>query len=707
MKDLHRCNISQTCRTLHNFTSTLYSAFDFPLSPNKITSLAQKRQSIVTADNFQSVPTILVRSGVYNIAIGFSNGDDYSAIFFNKKCIVRVVKVKHPKSSSSKSTVQIECLYSILVQRILFTCFRFKDRILQIESPKGKDYFAHTSTLNDILEKYGLIAIRRNYGIVSTKNDDIKDNDNINIKHNNLINNNINNNIMNNNNTTINININNNDYNDYYTSESIWNSSKTRRELISKGVVSMIRRFRQRDQASTKEPQKISSSGNQRWFIKVLTQFHYRYLICQQKLYVYGTSLKNRHQEIINFLDIEFKNSLKKTYQSYWSIINKKKSPQCLATKLSNSLGSSSNFSINNDDGYDGNFEKFITMTEMEQQLAQLNERHLFLGTLMERFKSVILENQSLDSCFMVFRNYNLQTLYESLRTNLTKVLHKYDKVVVVIDELSTKFQNLLKQLYEQDMRNKYAILNKELSSQGISVQLDDKIIPDTFKTTFSSSSLSSNSNSVSPPPSSSLSCLAPLPASYLSSTTKQVSYKVNFPYENIFSRKMTIKNMAQRHFETMCSEYGDHTARIDYDDYCSSSNEDLSEDNYTNSRGNGNGSYNCYNNKSYFYDIKTGQHVSQDYAKQFFIDWFEQNCVKFCNRLLEAGDWLNAICYMLFMAKLLLKDECHWVEQYDESEGVFTNTITEWRFEIVERIENELKKLTKDVVGPSLKKAV
>nr|CAG8524602.1 14431_t:CDS:2 [Entrophospora candida] len=617
MKDLHpslsiidRCNISQTCRTLHNFTSTLYSAFDFPLSPNKITSLAQKRQSIVTADNFQSVPTILVRSGVYNIAIGFSNGDDYSAIFFNKKCIVRVVKVKHPKSSSSKN------------------------RILQIESPKGKDYFAHTSTLNDILEKYGLIAIRRNYG-----------------------------------------------------------------------VVSMIRRFRQRDQASTKEPQKISSSGNQRWFIKVLTQFHYRYLICQQKLYVYGTSLKNRHQEIINFLDIEFKNSLKKTYQSYWSIINNKKSPQCLATKLSNSLGSSSNFSINNDDGYDGNFEKFITMTEMEQQLAQLNERHLFLGTLMERFKSVILENQSLDSCFMVFRNYNLQTLYESLRTNLTKVLHKYDKVVVVIDELSTKFQNLLKQLYEQDMRNKYAILNKELSSQGISVQLDDKIIPDTFKTTFSSSSLSSNSNSVSPPPSSSLSCLAPLPASYLSSTTKQVSYKVNFPYENIFSRKMTIKNMAQRHFETMCSEYGDHTARIDYDDYCSSSNEDLSEDNYTNSRGNGNGSYNCYNNKSYFYDIKTGQHVSQDYAKQFFIDWFEQNCVKFCNRLLEAGDWLNAICYMLFMAKLLLKDECHWVEQYDESEGVFTNTITEWRFEIVERIENELKKLTKDVVGPSLKK--
>ncbi|CAJ0753647.1 24830_t:CDS:2 [Entrophospora sp. SA101] len=362
MKDLHRCNISQTCRTLHNFTSTLYSAFDFPLSPNKITSLAQKRQSIVTADNFQSVPTILVRSGVYNIAIGFSNGDDYSAIFFNKKCIVRVVKVKHPKSSSSKN------------------------RILQIESPKGKDYFAHTSTLNDILEKYGLIAIRRNYG-----------------------------------------------------------------------VVSMIRRFRQRDQASTKEPQKISSSGNQRWFIKVLTQFHYRYLICQQKLYVYGTSLKNRHQEIINFLDIEFKNSLKKTYQSYWSIINKKKSPQCLATKLSNSLGSSSNCSINNDDGYDGNFEKFITMTEMEQQLAQLNERHLFLGTLMERFKSVILENQSLDSCFMVFRNYNLQTLYESLRTNLTKVLHKYDKVVVVIDELSTKFQNLLKQLYEQDMRNKYA----------------------------------------------------------------------------------------------------------------------------------------------------------------------------------------------------------------------------------------------------------
>ncbi|CAJ0747555.1 4149_t:CDS:2 [Entrophospora sp. SA101] len=559
----YRCNISQTCRTLHNFTSTLYSAFDFPLSPNKITSLAQKRQSIVTADNFQSVPTILVRSGVYNIAIGFSNGDDYSAIFFNKKCIVRVVKVKHPKSSSSKN------------------------RILQIESPKGKDYFAHTSTLNDILEKYGLIAIRRNYG-----------------------------------------------------------------------VVSMIRRFRQRDQASTKEPQKISSSGNQRWFIKVLTQFHYRYLICQQKLYVYGTSLKNRHQEIINFLDIEFKNSLKKTYQSYWSIINKKKSPQCLATKLSNSLGSSSNCSINNDDGYDGNFEKFITMTEMEQQLAQLNERHLFLGTLMERFKSVILENQSLDSCFMVFRNYNLQTLYESLRTNLTKVLHKYDKVVVVIDELSTKFQNLLKQLYEQDMRNKYAILNKELSN-------------------------------------------------YYDISAEGIleALLVQVPYENIFSRKMTIKNMAQRHFETMCSEYGDHTARIDYDDYCSSSNEDLSEDNYTNNRGNGNGSYNCYNNKSYFYDIKTGQHVSQDYAKQFFIDWFEQNCVKFCNRLLEAGDWLNAICYMLFMAKLLLKDECHWVEQYDESEGVFTNTITEWRFEIVERIENELKKLTKDVVGPSLKK--
>ncbi|CAJ0895475.1 10455_t:CDS:2 [Entrophospora sp. SA101] len=585
----YRCNISQTCRTLHNFTSTLYSAFDFPLSPNKITSLAQKRQSIVTADNFQSVPTILVRSGVYNIAIGFSNGDDYSAIFFNKKCIVRVVKVKHPKSSSSKSTVQIECLYSILVQRILFTCFRFKDRILQIESPKGKDYFAHTSTLNDILEKYGLIAIRRNYG-----------------------------------------------------------------------VVSMIRRFRQRDQASTKEPQKISSSGNQRWFIKVLTQFHYRYLICQQKLYVYGTSLKNRHQEIINFLDIEFKNSLKKTYQSYWSIINKKKSPQCLATKLSNSLGSSSNCSINNDDGYDGNFEKFITMTEMEQQLAQLNERHLFLGTLMERFKSVILENQSLDSCFMVFRNYNLQTLYESLRTNLTKVLHKYDKVVVVIDELSTKFQNLLKQLYEQDMRNKYAILNKELSSQDYYDISAEGILE---------------------------------------------ALLVQVPYENIFSRKMTIKNMAQRHFETMCSEYGDHTARIDYDDYCSSSNEDLSEDNYTNNRGNGNGSYNCYNNKSYFYDIKTGQHVSQDYAKQFFIDWFEQNCVKFCNRLLEAGDWLNAICYMLFMAKLLLKDECHWVEQYDESEGVFTNTITEWRFEIVERIENELKKLTKDVVGPSLKK--
>src|SRR4051794_21549060 len=81
---LDRCAISQTCKTLHKFTSTLYSVFEFPLSPLNITSLSHKKSLAVKPQELKCVPIIVVRSGAYNVAIG-SDGDDYSAIFLTGK----------------------------------------------------------------------------------------------------------------------------------------------------------------------------------------------------------------------------------------------------------------------------------------------------------------------------------------------------------------------------------------------------------------------------------------------------------------------------------------------------------------------------------------------------------------------------------------------------------------------------------------------
>jgi len=279
--------------------------------------------------------------------------------------------------------------------------------------------------------------------------------------------------------------------------------------------------------------------------------------------------------------------------------------------------------------------------------------------------------------------------------------------------------------------------MNKELAHQGIDIQLDSNDLKKSSKaTTFRSSNTSSATGPwlamyIHTPSSSTSEKRKDIPKSIitpdqsdndLSAESILDALLLQIPFERIFSRKMFIKLLAQRHFETMCAEYGDHTARIDYDDYCSSSNEDLSDDGFFNNNyyyNNSNSSYNSnvdnhddsdsfrqyyqhYNSsgRSFFYDIETGQHVSQDYARKFFINWFEQNYKKFCYKLVEIGDWLNATCYILFIAKLLLKDDCNWVEQYDESEGVCT---TEWRFEIVEKIESELIDLTKNVVKPAL----
>jgi hypothetical protein len=739
---LDRCAISTTCKTLHKFTSTLYSIFDFPLSPSNITSLSHKKSLAIKPQELKCVPIIAVRSGVYNVAIG-SDGDDYSAIFFNRKGIVRVVKVR-----TKKDGVSIECLYSVLVQRMLFTCTKFKDKVLLIESPPGKDYFAHTSTLQDIIEKFGKIALHKHSGFKVNSPLSSSSNSTSQTSTNTIVT------TANSSSSTTNSEVD----EDFM----VWQNTKPTRDMLLKGIVGMIRRFRQREQANSKEFSTSTGRGEQRWYIKVLMQFHYRYLMCQQKLYVYGNSLRKRHTEIMNFLTNEFKGSLLSTFSNDWSYSNENesnssngifsfvlmdlsKSSSSTTKKLSKSIGMTPS----------------ISSEEIENQLAQLNERHLFLRTLMEKFKSVILANQGLDSCSIVFRNFQLQSVYEDLRTNLTKILHKREKVSEVIETTAINLQLILKTLYEQDIRNKYSAMNKELARQGINVQLNNndlKKSPAKSVTTMSSSSFNSTTSSSTIPRLTSyintFNTALPLPAyttttitssstTITSSTSPAINEKrkdlkdisklavtiphqsdhdlsaesildallLQIPFEHIFSRKMFIKLLAQRHFETMCAEYGDHTARIDYDDYCSSSNEDLSDDGFFNNNDdsidNNDDSdfYHHYYNssgRSFFYDIETGQHVSQDYARKFFINWFEQNYKKFCYKLVEIGDWLNATCYFLFISKHLLKDDCNWVEQYDESEGVCT---TEWRFEIVEKVEKELINLTNDVIRPALLK--
>ncbi|CAB5394501.1 uncharacterized protein OCT59_013779 [Rhizophagus irregularis] len=741
---LDRCAISQTCKTLHKFTSTLYSIFDFPLSPSNITSLSHKKSLAIKPQELKSVPIIAVRSGVYNVAIG-SDGDDYSAIFFNRKGIVRVVKVR-----TKKDGVSIECLYSVLVQRMLFTCTKFKDKVLLIESPPGKDYFAHTNTLQDIIEKFGKIALRKHYGFKlnscpssSSSNSTSQTTDKAVTTAN-----------PSSSTTNSEVDI------DFI----VWQNTKPTRDMLLKGIVGMIRRFRQREQANSKEFSTSTGCSEQRWYIKVLMQFHYRYLMCQQKLYVYGNSLRKRHMEIMNFLTNEFKGSLLSTFSNEWSYNNENesnssngifsfvlmdlsKNSSSPSKKLSKSIGLTSS----------------ISSEEIEKQLAQLNERHLFLRTLMEKFKSVILANQGLDSCSIVFRNFQLQSVYEDLRTNLTKILHKREKVSEVIETTAIKLQLILKSLYEQDIRNKYSAMNKELARQGINVQLNNndlkkssaKSVTTTSSSSFNSITTTSTTiprlttyintfNTTSTLPAYTTTTITSSPTTITSLASSATNEKrkdisklavtiphqsdhdlsaesildallLQIPFEHIFSRKMFIKLLAQRHFETMCAEYGDHTARIDYDDYCSSSNEDLSDDGFFNNNNDSSSSadnnddsdffhHHYYNSsgRSFFYDIETGQHVSQDYARKFFINWFEQNYKKFCYKLVEIGDWLNATCYFLFISKNLLKDDCNWVEQYDESEGVCT---TEWRFEIVEKVEKELINLTNDVVRPALLK--
>lgn len=740
---LDRCAISVTCKTLHKFTSTLYSIFDFPLSPSNITSLSHKKSLAIKPQELKSVPIIAVRSGVYNVAIG-SDGDDYSAIFFNRKGIVRVVKVR-----TKKDGVSIECLYSVLVQRMLFTCTKFKDKVLLIESPPGKDYFAHTSTLQDIIEKFGKIALRKHYGFKLNLSPSSSSSNSTSQSTDTAV-------------TTA------NPSSSTTNSEVdidfiVWQNTKSTRDMLLKGIVGMIRRFRQREQANSKEFSTSTGCGEQRWYIKVLMQFHYRYLMCQQKLYVFGNSLRKRHTEIMNFLTNEFKGSLLSTFSNDWSYYNENesnssngifsfvlmdlsKNSSSPSKKLSKSIGLTSS----------------ISSEEIEKRLAQLNERHLFLRTLMEKFKSVILANQGLDSCSIVFRNFQLQSIYEDLRTNLTKILHKREKVSEVIEITAIKLQLILKSLYEQDIRNKYSAMNKELARQGINVQLNNKDLKkSSVKSVITTSSSSFNSitttsttiprlttyintfNTTSTLPAYTTTTITSSPTTITSLTSSATNEKrkdisklavtiphqsdhdlsaesildallLQIPFEHIFSRKMFIKLLAQRHFETMCAEYGDHTARIDYDDYCSSSNEDLSDDGFFNNNNDSSSADNndysdffhhhYYNSsgRSFFYDIETGQHVSQDYARKFFINWFEQNYKKFCYKLVEIGDWLNATCYFLFISKNLLKDDCNWVEQYDESEGVCT---TEWRFEIVEKVEKELINLTNDVVRPALLK--
>ncbi|RIA81931.1 hypothetical protein C1645_830851 [Glomus cerebriforme] len=752
---LDRCAISQTCKTLHKFTSTLYSIFDFPLSPSNITSLSHKASLAIKPQELKCVPIIAVRSGVYNVAIG-SDGDDYSAIFFNRKGIVRVVKVR-----TKKDGVSIECLYSVLVQRMLFTCTKFKDKVLLIESPPGKDYFAHTSTLRDIIEKFGKLALYKHSGIILNPSSSSSSSSNSTSQTSSISTDSSPTATTTANSSSSTASMKNSDDEAIV---DVWQSTKQTRDLLLKGIVGMIRRFRQREQAYSKEFSTIGC-GEQQWYIKALMQFHYKYLMCQQKLYVYGNSLRKRHTEIMNFLTNEFKGSLLSTFSNDWSNNNEnelnssnglfsfvlmdrtKSSSSPSSKKLSRSISLSSS----------------ISSAEIENQLAQLNERHLFLRTLMEKFKSVILSNQGLESCSIVFRNFELQSIYEDLRTNLTKILHKHEKVSEVIETTAIKLQLILKNLYEQDIRNKYSAMNKEL--EGINTQLNNNDLKKSLaKTTTSALSSSFNSTtSLTTVPrlttyintfNNSSSLTSPSfayvttrtsPSTTITSTTPLTNEKrkdisklaitiphqsdhdlsaesildallLQIPFEHIFSRKMFIKLLAQRHFETMCAEYGDHTARIDYDDYCSSSNEDLSDDGFFNNNNNNNSSnvdnnddsdffhHHYYNSsgRSFFYDIETGQHVSQDYARKFFINWFEQTCKTFCHKLVGIGDWLNAACYILFIAKHLLKDDCNWVEQYDESEGVCT---TEWRFEIVEKVENELINLTNNVIKPALLK--
>ncbi|GES92660.1 hypothetical protein GLOIN_2v1598892 [Rhizophagus clarus] len=656
---LDRCAISQTCKTLHKFTSTLYSIFDFPLSPSNITSLSHKKPLAIKPQELKCVPIIAVRSGVYNVAIG-SDGDDYSAIFFNKKGIVRVVKAR-----TKKDGVSIECLYSVLVQRMLFTCTKFKDKVLLIESPSGKDYFAHTSILQDIIEKFGKIALYKHYGFKldscpssPSSSSSSSTNSTLQSSTDTVVT------TANSSSSTTNSEVD--------VDFIVWQNTKPSRDMLLKGIVGMIRRFRQREQANSKEFSTSTGCGEQRWYIKVLMQFHYRYLMCQQKLYVYGNSLRKRHTEIMNFLTNEFKGSLLSTFSNDWSFNNENesnssngifsfvlmdlsKNSSSPSKKLSKSIGLSSTFSSE----------------EIEKQLAQLNERHLFLRTLMEKFKSVILANQGIESCSIVFRNFQLQSVYEDLRTNLTKILHKHEKVSEVIENTAIKLQLILKTLYEQDIRNKYSAMNKELARQGINVQLNNndlkKSSTKSITTTPSSSfNLTTSSTAVprlttyintfstaSPLPAyTTTTTVTSLPTTIASSTSPVINEKrkdisklavniphqsdhdlsaesildallLQIPFEHIFSRKMFIKLLAQRHFETMCAEYGDHTARIDYDDYCSSSNEDLSDDGFFNNHDDSSSNadnnddsdffhHHYYNSsgRSFFYDIETGQHL-------------------------------------------------------------------------------------------------
>src|SRR5262249_16020254 len=160
------------------------------------------------------------------------------------------------------------------------------------------------------------------------------------------------------------------------------------------------------------------------------------------------------------------------------------------------------------------------------------------LNNLFGKFKHVIIAHQSLPpSSTLMFRNYELQFLYERLRDNLTKVLHQRDKVIGVMDSMISKLQYTLKELYDQDVRVKYAALNKELISQGVA-----SLNP----------SAQDNKRDISS-------------ESILDAILQMM------PFGECFSRKMFVRMFAQRRFDAMCAEYGEFTAKIEYDEYCSS----------------------------------------------------------------------------------------------------------------------------------------
>ena len=74
----------------------------------------------------------------YNVAID-PGGDDYSSIFFNKKGIVHVIQVRTKKIACQLNTFILsskECYLPVP---------NLKIKVLLIESPSGKDYFAYTS----------------------------------------------------------------------------------------------------------------------------------------------------------------------------------------------------------------------------------------------------------------------------------------------------------------------------------------------------------------------------------------------------------------------------------------------------------------------------------------------------------------------------------------------------------------------------------